>query len=274
VTYSAFETSVEGSRPIELYRFVVGSDTYEYTSATDEVTVGGLTYKPRAIKRSRIGQGPEDRKSLLEVELPAADILPSRYMAVVPGRTAELTLQRVQRSDFPGPEVVTLFKGKVQSVGFSSNGKLAKIAVAPEVAATARSIPKFGFQSLCNHFVYDDRCQVDDTDPAYRLSNAAVASVTSATITVPGALAFPNGWFTGGFVEALGGDDSRLILAHDGDELTLLLPFPFNVDGQLVTLLAGCAHDLATCDSKFSNVINFGGFAFVPWKNPFETGVK
>ena len=50
--------------------------------------------------------------------------------------------------------------------------------------------------------------------------------------------------------------------------------------GSTVVVLAGCDHSVTTCDTKFntpedtqSNVINYGGFPFVPGKNPFETGL-
>lgn len=81
-------------------------------------------------------------------------------------------------------------------------------------------------------------------------------------------------------MEVGGGDDHRLILSQSGDDVTLLLPFPETIVGSTVVLLAGCDHSITTCDTKFntpedtlSNVINYGGFAFVPNKNPFETGL-
>lgn len=81
-------------------------------------------------------------------------------------------------------------------------------------------------------------------------------------------------------MEINGGDDARLILSQSGDDLQLLLPFPDSILGSTVVILAGCDHTVTTCDSKFntpsdpqSNVVNFGGFPFVPTKNPFEGGV-
>ena len=82
-------------------------------------------------------------------------------------------------------------------------------------------------------------------------------------------------------MELGGGLDHRLILAQDGDDVTLLLPFAENIVGSTIVLLAGCDHSITTCDTKFStpldplsNVRNFGGFPFVPTKNPHETGLR
>jgi len=72
-----------------------------------------------------------------------------------------------------------------------------------------------------------------------------------------------------------------LIVAQSGDDLQLLLPFPQSAVGREVILFAGCDHTPEVCDDKFdtpedtdSNLINFGGFAFVPTRNPFQTGLQ
>lgn len=279
MTYSAFETSREGGRPIEIYRFIQGGATFEYTSAEDELTVNLITYLPEAITRGKIGQSPSDRKTVLEITVPSTNTFALRFRPSVPAARARITIQRLQRSDFPSPEVVTIFDGYVSSVAFEEDGKVAKIACTPVTAAQSRPVPRFSYQGMCNHVLYDDGCKVDDTDAQWRLTATATA-VDGAVVTVSGAGAFGADWWVGGFMEINGGDDSRLILSQSGDDLQLLLPFPGSITGGNVTIFAGCDHLIETCDSKFSttedalsNVINYGGFAFVPTKNPFQTGL-
>ena len=36
-----------------------------------------------------------------------------------------------------------------------------------------------------------------------------------------------------------------------------------------VTLYPGCDHTLTTCDTAFSNSLNYGGFPAIPQKNPW-----
>ena len=48
---------------------------------------------------------------------------------------------------------------------------------------------------------------------------------------------------------------------------------PDSVVGQDVDVFAGCDHTVDTCDQKFDNVINYGGWPYVPSKNPFESGI-
>ena len=275
MSYEAYETSQQSSRPVEIYEFTVGATTYYYTSAEDTQTVASVDYTPlTGLKRSKIGQGPEDRNATLTIEMPGSNQFVRPYIAAVPSSRATVTIMRLQRGDTPTPEVVTIFEGKVKAVNFDGDGgRMAKIAVEPDISATSRSIPHFTFQGLCNHVIYDDGCQVDETDGAYRASREVLAD-SGNTLTIDGLSGFGDGWFTGGFVEVNGGLDSRMIIDQTGDVVTLHIPFPGSPLGQVVIVLAGCAHTIAVCKSKFDNVINYGGFAFVPKINIFETGIS
>jgi uncharacterized phage protein (TIGR02218 family) len=280
MTYDAYAISRESSRPIELFRFVQGGLTFEYTSAEDSLTVASITYDPEVIKRGRIAQSPRDRNSTLEIRVPITNSFAKRYRASVPGSRASITIQRVQRPDFPTPGVITIFTGFVGSVAYENEMKEAVIACKPIESASSRPVPRFSYQSLCNHILFDNGCKVDDTDSRFRLTDI-VSAQSGATITVPGAGAFGADWWVGGFVEIDGGDDARLIVGQSGNDLQLLLPFPQSAVGRSVTVFAGCDHTITTCDTKFdtpedtlSNVINYGGFAFVPTRNPYQTGLQ
>lgn len=274
MTYAQYETSPESGQPIELYQFTIGATTYYWTSAEDEITVSSQVYEPLAgLKRSKIGQGPEERDATLTVTMPAINPFVRPYIAAVPSTRATVKILRLHRADFPGPQVVTIFEGIVKAVNFDQDGgRVAKVAVEPLVGATSRPVPQFTYQGLCNHVVYDDQCQVDETDPNYR-ATLTVTAVAGNVLTIAGLAGFGNAWFTGGLVEINGGLDARMILDQTGNDVTLHLPFPTSPLGELAVVLAGCAHDITTCKNKFDNVINYGGFAFVPSINPFETGL-
>lgn len=274
MTYSAYEESVASGRPVEVYRFVLAAgDTFQYTSAEDEVTVGGFTYSPVPISRGRVVLNPEDVTQALEVELPSMDPFAQLYLSVVPGSRAELTIQRFHRDDTPTPELATVFRGFVRSVSFVRDAHVAKVLCIPLAAGAARPIPRFTYQGLCNHVLYDARCQVDDEDAAYK-HVGTVTSVSGNDITVAGVSGFGAGWFDGGRVELGTGGDFRSVQTSSGNVLTLMLPFSVDPTGTNVVVRAGCDHSLATCKSKFDNVVNYGGFAFIPTRNVFEVGLQ
>ncbi len=281
MTFDAFESAQETSQPIEIITIEIGAVSFFWTSSEDTITVGAQDYEPIPIQRGRIIQSPEDRQAVVDFAVDGENEFAVQYIGVVPGNRAKITVQRVQRPDFPSPEVVTLYQGFIQSVKFSKDGFSAVIASLPIAAATSRSIPRYTYQSLCNNVLFDDQCKVDDTDSTFRLASANVLTSVASTITVAGADGEVDGFYTGGFVEALGGLDARLILEHTGTSLLLLLPFPSDIVGTVVNVLAGCDHTIATCDTKFftpedvtSNVINYGGFAFVPTRDIFRVGIQ
>jgi uncharacterized phage protein (TIGR02218 family) len=277
VTFNAFEKTVESSQPIELFRFVLGVQTFEWTSSEDEVTVGSLTYTPEPIKRGSVSIGAEENSHQLEIEVPYSNAFAQQYLPTVPGIKATCTITRVQRADFPTPETRIVFEGEVQSVALTDDAMVAKILVMATAAATSGPIPRRVFGSRCGNVLYDDFCKVLRAD---FLFTSTVNSAMGLDLTIAGANAFGDGWFTAGEVVAGAGADRRLVVDHVGDVLTLNFPFPFTVAGTSVDCYAGCDLSPETCDSKFftaedpdSNLINFDGFAWRPLINPFKSGL-
>lgn len=271
MAFDTYESGQENSRPFELYTITIGTTIVRYTSAEDSITESGDTFLPANIQRSKLrGGGPDSRDEAIVLTLPGDNTIVKQFITSVPGVKADVVIERMQRDDV-AEDVITIFEGRITSVAFENNGRVAKVEVKPRVSAQSRPVPRFTYQGLCNHVLYDDACGVDDTSSSYRLSSAAVTSESGNTINVAGADGFADGWFTGGYVE--GDNDYRLILSHVGTLLTLHLPFAESVLSTTVNVFAGCAHTIEICGSKFSNVTNFGGFAFVPTKNIFQTGL-
>lgn len=271
MTFIAQETSQESGRPIELYQFILSSVVYRYTSAEDDQVIGADTYEAIAIKRGRLTHGQEARNATLVIEMPGDLEFPSRYVRSVPSEKARVLIRRMHRSD---GELIVVFDGVVKSVAFTSQGagRVASVAVEPAITAMSRTIPRYTYRGLCNHTLYDTLCTINPELPAYKFTGI-VSAQSGNSLTVPGAGAFGTGWFEAGTVEQLTGLDGRLVIRQVGDVLTLHIPFSVSLIGAQVVLRAGCAHDITTCSNKFSNVLNYGGFAFVPTRNIFTQGL-
>lgn len=271
MTYDAFEVSAEQSTPVELYEIRLGSLVFRYTSAEQAQVIGGVTFEPLAITRSRTKNSREDRNNQLNVTVPSSNEFARFYINTVPGETATLEIMRFQALDTPTPQVITIFRGLVRSVSFSEDGLFGNIASVPETSAISRAAPRITYQSLCNHVLFDDQCQVDPT--AGFQATLTITAVNGAEATIPGMAAFGTGFFNGGFVEVVSQFDARQILFQTGDVAALLQPFPFNAVGIQVVVKAGCDHSQVDCNLKFSNGDRYGGFPFVPIKNIFVTGL-
>ena len=270
MSYDAQEVSTEGGQPVEAYTFTIGATSYRYTSSEDTVQIASIDYTPVPIKRSEIKRdgvrGAED----VTITLPSDNAVAQLYAGVLPGDRVGVTISRFHRGDTPTPEVVTAFTGYVTNVSFDSDANEAIFTASPDMIALSKSTPAYGYQSQCNHVLYGAACGV--SEGSYQLAGASVSSVTGYDVEVPSASAFADGYFTGGFVSTTGAaTDYRMVIAHVGSTLTLMFPFPS--DPSTLDVFAGCDHTLATCKSKFDNVVNFGGYAFVPTRNPFSVGI-
>ena len=269
MAFSTQETSVESGQPIELYDFRLGTEAYLWTTNGTPVTYNSLTYQPVEVRRAALMFSQDSRAEALNINVPASSALVRKFINSVPGQRATLTILRVHRND-GADQLVQFFKGVALTVAFTLNGLEAEIAVVPITAELANTIPRFVFSRQCNHVLFDNACTVAAS--LFRHQNE-VTGVTGVTISVQGLAAKGNGWAAGGYI-ALPSGEFRQILEHTGDNIRILLPFPSSPLGLTAEVFAGCDHSIETCSSKFNNVPNFGGFAWVPLKNPFSTGLN
>lgn len=268
--YDTEESSVENSQPFEIYRFLLGSEEFLYSSTIDSQTIDGKVYVPTEIKRGQIAQGKTERTKSLQVEIAATNALARRYVGPPPGRRAALSIFRVQRPD--GTLTPTLiYSGTVKACRFPKNGNFAVMEVQSIEASSSRAVPRYTYMGMCNHVLYDSQCGVS---PASFTHAGVVTLVSSNQITVSGLNASGLD-VVGGYVDSSTGQEKRQVLAQSGDVITVLLPFEEDPTGTTVSVIAGCNKVLKEdCAQVFSNEINFGGFSFVPRRNVFTAGLS
>lgn len=270
--FDTYESSVDSSRPVELYQFIRGASTWLYTSGSSEVDISGDVYTPISISRNNISQGADQDKRTLVVSMPTVTSLAQDYITVPPGVKTTLNVFRLQRDEVPAFDTqILLFKGTVKSVRYPGNGTRAEFAVRSIESALDGTIPRWTFMGMCNHILYGAGCGVSDASFNH-IGN--VSSASGSVITLDGASASGLD-FVGGYVRPTSIDDFRLVLAQSGDDLTLLLPLNVDPTGMNVQAFAGCDHVLTgDCALVYDNVARFGGFHFVPSRNIFRNGVS
>lgn len=270
MTYAGQETSREGSRPVELYKFALAGTLFPFTSAEQEVIADAVTYEPETIKRSKLVNTPEQKENQLNVTLPATNTFAKLFVNVIPGERASITVFQQHLTDTPTPENVAIFKGFVSTVSFSANGKVATVLCRPLTSAAGRPMPRQTYQGLCNHMLYDPRCSLLQANFE---ETGDVIAVSGRTVTLDSTFTNLTGdYWEAGFVQF--GNEFRLIVAQTNDVMKLNLPFAESPLSQAVKAVPGCKHRLSQdCITKFSNGDNYGGFPYVPKKNPFSTGL-
>ena len=270
MSYLQREKSESAAAPVELYRFssVGFNDPYLYTSNEDDVEYNFETYKAISINRSQPEHSRELAQRELTVEVARDNELAARWISFVPPKTVWLTIYRYHRGD---NETVVFWQGKVRGVVWNNN--LATFNCQPTDSIFQRQGLRATYGSTCSHILYDGGCKVSSA--LYQLDapilNINGDRLTSAAFdTFPDSTNIPDGWFVTGFIERPFNGDLRYIVAHAGDQITLLAAFEGLQGGEVLKVYAGCNHTFPTCINKFGNGANFGGFPYVPARNPFE----
>jgi len=265
-TLDQLEVSVETSRPVELYTFTMGASTWKFTSAEGDVTFNSITYSPIAIKRGSTTQSKEQKSTVLTISLPTLEEVVAQFISIQPSDTLNVTIQRIQPDAVPATTSIMMFQGYVSSVSFKD--ELAEMRCIPFNELFSRQVPRFQYQGLCNHVLYDSRCKA--SEGSFKHSGTALTVSGGGTVIEVQALPTSGTPFVGGYLQIPGGSEERLIIAQTSIAVTILYPFKANVAGGTVDAFQGCDHTAVTCAQKFSNILNYGGFPFVPTINPFS----
>lgn len=267
MSFNANETGVRTGEPVYLYQFAFGGDSYNLTNLDQPVTVGGVAYTPTTIKHTAPKQARQKEAQATDVTLPVDHAIPSRFYTSVPGKLGTLKVYKVHFSDIGvTDDTIKEFDGTVNSMKVSGD-VAAVLKCYPMTAKQRRAGPRINYSAQCPHILGDARCGVNIASFAY---TGTVTGVNNRQITVNGASAIDA---VGGMVEAPygSGDDYRMVLAQSGDNLLLMMPFEENPNGTTVRVFAGCDHTTTDCNTKFSNLVNYGGFPFVPTENPHNS---
>ncbi len=262
MTYDARERSVQDGAPIELYRFVIGTRVYRYTSADEDQVIGADTWTRLQLERGKIEASAEQSRNSLTIRAPRDMPVADMYRVTSPTGVIAVTVLRRHRGD---SETAVIWNGRLVNVEWG--GGIVTLNCEPISASLQRVGLRRLYQRQCPHVLYGNACGV------VRATHNTVTTVTASSGLVLTVAALATKPYAGGFVEWLQADDKierRFISSFSGLALTLSQPFQGITNGTTVTVSPGCDHTTATCSGVYSNLPNYGGFPFIPTKNPFD----
>ncbi len=253
---------------VELYSFESPVATLRATPHEFAVALWGRRWEPLKMRRNEIEHSGEAAKNALVLTLPPECELVARLRNA--WSTGEIFTVRVQAVEFRAEsfgwvDAGILWVGRVAGLDDATD------TVSARCEPVSVSMKRIGLRRLygrrCSHVLYSPPCGA-----APLSATAAVMHQPSATsVALDGVPLALIGALPGGWVQKTSGE-RFMVLAVVGNVLTLLTPGHF-APGETLTLVAGCDHTPATCAARFANIANYGGFPFVPARNPFSTGV-
>ena len=277
-----------------LYKFTLdnhGDQTDSYfTSYERDLSASSQTWTTHPIEHKEMRQAIKLDKDELTLTCRRLDELED----FIPGRLENrvlLTIYSCSVSGSTGSSVAQLWTGEITSVSW--DGPQATITARGPYALFDRPVPRWTIRKQCNHTLFDAGCGLSFS---YWTFGATVVSGSTNTVTLDTFTfgdTFPAGWgfedyYALGFVARSSGEKISIIksTAESAGEITLTLdrtPKTSWGASEVITLVPGCDGTKATClaydavlfpRGKFFNYARFGGFPWLPAKNPTSAPVK
>lgn len=249
----------------ELFRFVEGDFISTQTSGDSLVTFNSEDYEPHPIGRSQAESKSELSRASIDINMDLANPLAQRHLASSIDSVVTLTI--FQQTEL-GTD--TFWKGRLSMVKATNKGTTMTF----ESIFTSLRRPglRARYQKSCRHALYAKGCNVD---PELHAVVGTISAISGVSVTVPGLSAYPDGRFRGGMIRAPDGV-VRFVVGHVGDTITLSRAFQtlvnlFDINGPGVVevkVYPGCRHNMADCKDIFDNLTQYGGFPWIPSKNP------
>jgi uncharacterized phage protein (TIGR02218 family) len=244
---------------IDLFRFDEEGTLYTVTSGTKPITYNSEVYVPVAVGRTDIIATQQLSKADIDVSFSLNNITAKRWMTTIIDKSINLIIYT--QTDDAG--TITSWQGRMSSA--TTDGKSAVFSFEP--IFTALRIPglRKRYQRTCAYSLYGRGCNVLATSFE---TNGTVATLNGTTVEVAAAAGQASGYYAGGYIQDATGA-KRYITNHSGAFLTLSRELFGLAVGGPVKIYAGCDRSTDVCQARFNNIANFGGFPFIPLKNPF-----
>jgi uncharacterized phage protein (TIGR02218 family) len=263
MTYDAQEMSTYDGSPLEVYLFDrEGAQFWGYTSADEDQTYLGQSYSAIAIKRGKIEQSQDVIRNSLTITMPTTTEFIQQYISSPPTDRVSLT---VRRFHFGDAEVKSIWVGRVVNVSFKEFK--AEVRCEPVHSSLKRPTLRRFYQVSCPYLLYGNLCKLDADN--FKLVTT-LSGVSGLNLVSSDFALVADGYYTGGYIELLddGAYNKRFITNHVGNTLTINLQLTSAVVGSSVNAYPGCSHNVTVCNSKFDNILNYGGQPWIPTKNP------
>jgi uncharacterized phage protein (TIGR02218 family) len=248
---------------VELFNISApGMSNFLYTDCNVGLTFQNAWYLPYPINRGKISYSTDlkvDETNITMAKNWGTDM--AIYKNALAGATVQIT--RVNLDNLVDDHVL-LFDGDV------SDTRVDEATI--NLRCTTLDflnweLPKRELQVACNWQLYGPYCGID-VDSYSVTTTSGLDDNSPTTLTSDDFIHATSQYFRGGFVVGLSGDNNQLIrhiTDHTGNQLSILPPFPFDVEtGVNVRVAPGCDHSTSDCEDNFDNLNNYGGFPFIP----------
>lgn len=285
MTFSLFEESLSGGKPITLYRFKYGpgaEDYICYTDAEKPIRFNNNVYDPVPVDRGKIVSTGNLDKAAVSFTLPDRSAMGDLFRSSPPSYVITLEIyeghdarRAEETAPLPGLTSTTedvedfhlVWGGRI--VGYSSERGSIKLNGEPISTALQRPGLRRNYQRGCPHVLYGPDCKAVKRRFTTTITNIGSNNTILVSPAGLGVLAR----FLGGTIEWTDSRGHKAIFTVYGTAESGALrlsgtPLGAAV-GLSVDMFLGCDHTRGDrgC-AMHNNILNFGGQPWIPLKNP------
>lgn len=267
MTYAVKDVSIQSGAPIYCYQFVSDFVTWRYTSYNDPVTLGGNVYEPLQISHSAVEINDKlDTNASVDIKIPSRNDIAIAFAYIPSPRELKVTIFRAHEGDNLATDYKIEWAGYF--VGAKAEGKYATIQTASIISSALNgNLATVYYQKICNHTLFDDRCQVNK---ASFTDSATITKIQGQLLTID-VSPYSNDEMEAGTIVNTRTGEQQGIIGNTGLQIRIGYPFYDLIIGDVMDITLGCDHlRLGHCKNRFNNVIHYGGMDFIPEVNPFE----
>jgi len=256
---------------MELYIIKLSnSEKYYFTSNTTDITTTnfeGSTVTYKAI--------PISRKELVY------DLENKNFVVIAP--LTEPVFQNLDLISNVMPVFISIrdssthniiYQGTISTAEHDYKKGVVDIKLKQRFTEFVSEIPKKTYSKFCPYRLGDKYCTVNlDT---YSVDAASGEfTIDELTIYCDNIKGYETGYFTNGMVRANTGE-TIWILDYNGTSGYVKLITRFTSESKVsnLTFIPGCDRSIDTCVRRFNNKDNFGGFPYIPDRNPATKGFR
>ncbi len=269
MSYETTDTTVDDGAPQEFYIFRVENLMFRYTNAPRDIMIGSNPFYSRQITRTALVNNMSViDNSDTKITLPRADEVCKKCAGLFTPTIIDLDIYQRHRTD-PDLELKRIFAGYM--IDISTSGVETDMAFTSLMRTHIDApVATVMYTAQCNHDWGDRRCAVD---PEAYVRTSQVIGNDLWTLKVADFIGDDMQQFVGGYIINDRTGIQRNIVNIDNNSIFLDGMFADVEVGDKVRLYPGCDHKIdGDCRLTYNNVINFGGFPFIPRKNPFLKG--
>jgi len=266
----------------DLYLFsLIGGGQLHYCGGDLDITWNGITWSAGGTTGPYFDRKDNKAKCHwkvgVEVDTLTIDVLPGTSLI-----EGEPFLSAVRQGVFDGAEMtlyrafmpaygnvaagtVIMFAGRVAEI--DAGRSLATFSVNSHLELLNQNLPRNLYQSGCVNTLYDASCTLLQDNYGVAASVESGSDAGNIQVTLSQA----TGFFDLGVVAFTGGANNgisrtvKTYLQGGPGTVSLIAPFPVApLTGDNFIIYPGCDKQQSTCQNKFSNLLNFRGFPYVP----------